>query len=202
VDYLKIGRKALQEAAQTEAATEELARALSWLKSAGVRLMNINGQMTVGIWSDLDSAELRRALQLSGSGDLPVRYLDAPGVPDRFKLRSMPGDPVVEEVRIEMERHPEAPWEIRDRMLERMAWHRNPKLWRLSEPAPYNVSPGAVEPYDQEAFLERQYRIAHAWALWMRWRAKDPAQADHFRLTHQDENGSDLKWLLHVPGNT
>jgi hypothetical protein len=65
----------------------ELTRASAILSWAGMRLMELNGVTTVGLWSDLDCPEIRRALRVFGSGDLPVRYVDGPGIPVRYKLR-------------------------------------------------------------------------------------------------------------------
>jgi hypothetical protein len=47
----------------------------------------------------------------------PIRYLDSGGIPPRFKRRYTPGSPVPLSVLEAMEQNPEAPWEIRDRML-------------------------------------------------------------------------------------
>ena len=101
----------------SETAPEELTRASRVLAHADVRLMQIDGQLVIGIWSDLDSIEIRYALELFGSGDAPVRYLDGPGIPDRFRLRRVAGEPVPLDVLHEMERSPE-PWKVRDRMLK------------------------------------------------------------------------------------
>ena len=80
--------------------------------------MEIDGRFTIGIWSDLDSPTLRAAIRVFHPDEMPpVRYLDGAGIPDRFKLRSVPGDPVPPAVLREMEANPEAPWEVRDRML-------------------------------------------------------------------------------------
>ena len=48
----------------------------------------------IRVWSDLDRPELREALRIFGSDGLPVRYLDGAGVPMRYKLRCVPGEPV------------------------------------------------------------------------------------------------------------
>src|SRR5215469_17965917 len=68
-----------------EPGTDELARASRLLSEAGVRLMEINGVFTVGIWSDLDSPALRAAIRMfHDSGMPPIRYLDGPGIPPEF----------------------------------------------------------------------------------------------------------------------
>jgi hypothetical protein len=94
----------------------ELARASAVLNQAGVRIMQLDGVTTIGIWSDLDGAEIRRALRTFGADQLPVRYLDGAGIPPRYKLRRVEGEPVPTNVLAEMERHPDEPWKVRDRM--------------------------------------------------------------------------------------
>ncbi len=84
--------------------------------------MQLDGVTTIGIWSDLDGPELRKALRAFGSNQLPIRYLDGADVPMRYKLRRVPGEPVPMNVLIEMKRHPEEPWKVRDRMLQEMGW--------------------------------------------------------------------------------
>jgi hypothetical protein len=80
--------------------------------------MEIDGTFTIGIWSDLDSLDLRDAIRVfHPEGMPPVRYLHGADIPLRFKQRTVPGDPVPLAVLREMEANPEAPWEVRDRML-------------------------------------------------------------------------------------
>jgi hypothetical protein len=114
----------------------EMVQASAILVKAGMRLVELNGQTTVGLWSDLDGPLIRWALKIFGSGDLPVIYLDADvaGVPDKFRVRSVPGDPVPLSVLEEMRNHPSEPWAVRYRMLEEMDWHKPPVRWRLSDP--------------------------------------------------------------------
>jgi len=107
----------------------ELVRASAVLNRTGVRLMQLDGVTTIGIWSDLDGPELRKALRTFGSDQLPVRYLDGAGVPVRYKLRRVAGEPVPMSVLAEMERHPEEPWKIRDRMLQEMGWCSQASSW-------------------------------------------------------------------------
>ena len=84
------------------------------LNLAGVRKFMDGDEVIVGVWSDLDCAEARSALRALESYGLPVRYLDGPGVPDEFKSRSVPGEPVPMNVLVEMGQHPAEPWEVRD----------------------------------------------------------------------------------------
>jgi hypothetical protein len=63
------------------------------LNRTGVRIMEIDGEMVVGIWSDLDGPDTRRALEVLRKQDWPVRYLDGPEIPDRYKLRTVTGEP-------------------------------------------------------------------------------------------------------------
>jgi hypothetical protein len=121
-DYLKIARTALKGApkwagAGAESTTpvespeiearpepaeapptptlEEREHANTILGRAGVRLMALEGGVTIGIWSDLDSAELREALRVfHPDGVPPILYLDGPGIPDKYKERRVKGEPV------------------------------------------------------------------------------------------------------------
>jgi hypothetical protein len=96
----------------------ELARASAVLNGTGVRIMALQGGATIGVWSDLDGPEVRAALHTLGMDCLPVRYLDGAGVPMRYKLRRVEGEPVPMNVLTEMEPHPEEPWAVRDRILQ------------------------------------------------------------------------------------
>jgi hypothetical protein len=100
----------------------ELARASAVLNRAGVRLMNLNSVPAIGVWSDLDGPEIRATLRAFGSDAVPFRYLDGPGVPMRYKVRRVDGEPVRLNVLAEMERQPAEPWKVRDRMLNEMGW--------------------------------------------------------------------------------
>ena len=99
-----------------------MARASAVLNRAGVRIMALEGGATIGVWSDLDGPEVRAALRTFGSDRLPVRYLDGAGVPMRYKLRRVEGEPVPMNVLAAMEQHPAEPWKVRDRMLSEMGW--------------------------------------------------------------------------------
>jgi hypothetical protein len=107
---------------EAEPSQEEIDAAGEVLKRAGVRLMELPAGTAVGIWSDLDSAEVRAALRVFGSDVLPVWYLDARSIQARFKLRRAEGEPVSLDVLREMERHPDEPWKIRDRLLSELGW--------------------------------------------------------------------------------
>lgn len=112
-----------------EADPAELAHASAVLNRTGVRLMQLDGVTTIGIWSDLDGPELRKALRTFGSDRLPIRYLDGVDVPMRYKLRRAAGEPVPMNVLAEMETHPEQPWKVRDRMLREMGWSSAAGSW-------------------------------------------------------------------------
>jgi len=100
----------------------ELTCARALLNRAGVRIMAIEDGATIGVWSDLDGPEVREALCIVSMDHLPVRYLDAAGIPARYKERLVDGEPVPTSVLAEMERNPAAPWKVRDRMLNQMGW--------------------------------------------------------------------------------
>jgi hypothetical protein len=112
------------ESAEIEAGPDpaELARASAVLDRAGVRIMALEDGATIGVWSDLDGPEVRRALRTFGSDGMPLRYLDGAGIPMRYKVRRGDGEPVPMNVLAEMERHPAEPWKVRDRMLSEMGW--------------------------------------------------------------------------------
>jgi hypothetical protein len=112
--------EALARLAQTDPV--EPARASDVLNRASVRIMALEGGATIGVWSDLDGPEVRAALRTFGLDRLPVRYLDGAGVPMRYKMRRVIGEPVPKNVLAEMERHPAEPWKVRDRMLTEMGW--------------------------------------------------------------------------------
>ena len=107
----------------------ELARASAVLNRAGVRIIALGGRTMIGLWSDLDRPEVRAALRGLGSERLPVRYLDAPGVPLRYKVRRVEGDPVPTTVLAEMELAEDSPWSVRDRLLKEIAWCAKGLSW-------------------------------------------------------------------------
>jgi hypothetical protein len=116
----------------------ELNRASAVLNRAGVRIMQLDGTTTIGIWSDHDGPEVRRALGTFGSGQLPIRYLDGAGIPIRYKLRQVEGEPVPMNVLAEMERNPAKPWKVRDQMLHAMGWCSKPIPWAEGQAARLN----------------------------------------------------------------
>jgi len=67
----------------------QLGRASAILNRAGVRIMALESGATIGVWSDLDSPEIRAALRALGMGALPVRHLDDEGIPARYKAREL-----------------------------------------------------------------------------------------------------------------
>jgi hypothetical protein len=98
----------------------ETSAACDCLNRLGVRIMDLNGTTTIGVWSDLDSAGIRTALATLGIDSMPVRYLDGSGIPLRYKVRRIVGEPVPANVLAEMEQTPDEPWTVRDRMLTAM----------------------------------------------------------------------------------
>lgn len=121
VDTLRTGKaEALALLPNPEAA--ESARAAALLNRAGVRIMALAAGATIGVWSDLDGPEIRTGLRILGFERLPVRYLDGAGVPMRYKVRRVEGEPVPGNVLAEMERRPAEPWKVRERMLYEMGW--------------------------------------------------------------------------------
>jgi hypothetical protein len=91
--------------------------------------MELDGVITIGIWSNLDGPEIRKALRALASDRLPIRYLDGLGVPTQYKLRDVEGQPVPLNVLTQMERHPAEPWKIRDVMLNEMGWSSKGIPW-------------------------------------------------------------------------
>jgi hypothetical protein len=129
----------------------ELERANAVLGRAGVRLMTLESGETVGLWSDLDSADIRSALRTLGL-DQAIRYLDEPGMPLQYKIRKVEGEPVPMDVLAEMERYPAEPWNLRNRMLNTMGWCSKGIPWAEWKTAELNrllqrqVATGKTEP--------------------------------------------------------
>jgi hypothetical protein len=117
---------------------QELNAATALLNRPGARIMRLETGDAIGIWSDLDSAAIRRALRILAMGELPIRYLDGSGIPLRYKLRRVDGDPVPDYVRREMEQSLE-PWKVRDQLLG-PAWRFVP--W----PAPPAEKTHSIDP--------------------------------------------------------
>ena len=118
--------------APVESGPDEPTRATAnaLLGRVGMRLMNIDGKMVVGLWSDLDGPEVRAALTVfHPDGVPPIRYLDGSGIPDKYKERRAAGEPVPLDVLHAMEQNPWTPWETRDRMLSEMGWSPDGIPW-------------------------------------------------------------------------
>jgi len=103
--------------------------ASSVLNAAGVRIVLVDGGAKIGLWSDLDSPEIRAALRTLQIAGLAVCYLDGPGVPMRYKLRRSGGDPVPLSVLNEMEQQGDEPWKIRDQILKELVWRPRGIPW-------------------------------------------------------------------------
>jgi hypothetical protein len=106
---------AAEPAGEAGPSAGELALAHTLLNQAGVRIMGFETGLAIGLWSDQDSAAIRNLVRIVWAGELPVRYPDGPGVPLRYKVRRVPGEPVPADVRLEMEASAE-PWNVRNRM--------------------------------------------------------------------------------------
>lgn len=126
---------------EAQLAARDRGRAAYQLRRVGLRLMTIEGETLAGIWSDLDNIHVRPALAIFGMDGTAVRYLDGPDIPLRFKTRRVPGTPVpasVLEAMREAQAAGEAPWKVRDRLLEEMDYR--------PVPAPYPVELGGRPP--------------------------------------------------------
>jgi hypothetical protein len=113
---------------------EELSWATTVFAQNGVRLIELNGQLHIGVWSDLDCPVLRAAIAVFHSEGVPVIYLDSELIPLRYKLRHIEGEPVPTHVREVMERSPE-PWKVRNRS----KWRFVP--WPQTEAKAYTADP-------------------------------------------------------------
>jgi hypothetical protein len=87
------------EASQSSDKTDKSQAGAGALVDAAMLLLNLAGcriidPARVGIWSDLDTPDIRAALRVVGMDEMAVVYLDeARDVPSRFKLRSCPDKP-------------------------------------------------------------------------------------------------------------
>ena len=72
---------------RSELSQAEIQSACSILNRVGVRIMQLDGHFTVGIWRDLDGPEIREALCRLGMDHLAMRHLDGEGIPARYKVR-------------------------------------------------------------------------------------------------------------------
>ena len=59
--------------------------ALNLLNKSGVRIMLLGRRYVLGIWRELDCEELRSAIRALRLTALPVRYLDDPEVPEKYR---------------------------------------------------------------------------------------------------------------------
>jgi hypothetical protein len=57
------------------------------LNKAGVRRFAVDGEVIVGVWSDMDSQKIRSALRVLQWDRFRVRYLDGANVQVAYKLR-------------------------------------------------------------------------------------------------------------------
>jgi hypothetical protein len=126
------------ESPKIEAGPDAAGLAWALLNRAGVRIMQLDGVLTISVWSDLDAAEIRAALREIGMGETSLSYLDGEGIPMRYKLRWVEGEPVPMSVLAEMERHPAEPWKVRDRMLKELGWCSKGIAWEEWKAAALN----------------------------------------------------------------
>jgi hypothetical protein len=104
------------------ASEQSSVKAVRLLERVGMRLLDLDGRHAVGLWSDLDSVEVRAALGACGLDQFPVKYLDDPLTPDWYKLRQVypDQDPVPLNVLEAMNRGSGRPWAARDDNLKEM----------------------------------------------------------------------------------
>jgi hypothetical protein len=115
----------------------DLPTASAILNRTGARLMEIDGKITVGIWSDVDGPEVRTAIKAFGYP--PVRYLDGATIPERYKVRDLPGVPVPLAVLQAMQQNPIDPWRTRDDMLAEMDWRPDGIPWAKAQAVRLNL---------------------------------------------------------------
>jgi hypothetical protein len=118
---------------KSESVAEKIAWAqFQWAEATlfknDVRILELDGVMTAGIWADLDSKDLRDALEIRFPGT-PISYVDAAQVPAREKVRRVPGEPVALSVVAEMEKCGSCPWIKRDELLAAMNWKAQGTAW-------------------------------------------------------------------------
>jgi hypothetical protein len=160
-DYVSIAQKTLAaRASQTETTTgtsqrqetdpaeeswtEVRAHANSLLNREGVRILDLEVGLAIGVWSDRDGPHIREALRLVGLEELPVQYLDGDNVPDMYKDRDVDGEPVPMAVLRAMEAEPDQPWTKRDQMLAEMGWCPEGMTWeewRMTTPVNSEEAP-------------------------------------------------------------
>jgi hypothetical protein len=57
------------------------------LNDAGVRIMILDGKYILGVWRDAYTSEVRAAVESLLMGHMPVRFLEDPDIPLRYKVR-------------------------------------------------------------------------------------------------------------------
>ena len=114
---------------QVEPQSPQVIQARALLNRTGVRIMQLDGVTSIGVWSDLQAPEIRAALRTLGSERLPVRYLDGAGIPMQYKLRRVNGEPVPMSMLVEMEQQAGEPWKVRDGLPNEMGWRSKGVPW-------------------------------------------------------------------------
>lgn len=93
IETLRLDRTATIAALESvDFGRTEIDHALAVVNRRGVRIMALADGVTVGVWSDLDGPEIRASLRVLDMHERPVRYLDGPGVPMRYKVRRVGGE--------------------------------------------------------------------------------------------------------------
>jgi hypothetical protein len=207
----EIRREPSQEVETVEAhlgpSTDTLSRTSAELFHAGVRFVEIDGAMYVGIWSWMDGVGLRAALRDIGSELVPIVYLDGPNNSISEGFREYRGDPELDReppplaVVEAMYHNPETPWKVRSRMFKEIGWRpgTSENEWRRISAARIFAHQATVEnaasieerekqkQEERRAWLEEQRKIQHAWTTWIRWRLGKPADAEEYRRQHENE---------------
>jgi hypothetical protein len=127
-----------------ESWNEVRAHANALLNREGVRILDLEFGLAIGVWCDRDGPHIREALRVMGWEGVPVKYLDGDNVPNRYKDRDVDGEPVPIAVLRAMEAEVDAPWMIRDRMLAEMGWQPEGMTWeewRMTTPVSSEEAP-------------------------------------------------------------
>jgi hypothetical protein len=169
VDYVSIAQKTLGARALVEENTaansqqqqpdpaeeswiELWLNASALLNYEGIRILKLKGRFVIGVWSDRDKPEVRAALDVLGMGQLPIRYLDSDTVPESYKVSSFKDQPIPWRVLKAMEEQSEAPWIVRDRLLDEIGWCPEGMTWEkwrmqsLARQKSYNVRNQDTQP--------------------------------------------------------
>jgi hypothetical protein len=110
-------RPVVDATACAQSITEPQRQAMALLNGIGARAVWVGPAVYIGLWSDLDSPQLRSTIRTLGWDEYSVMYLDSSGVPPRYKVRRVAGDCVPLHVLRAMEADQTTPWVTRDRML-------------------------------------------------------------------------------------